>query len=406
MSYPGSVRLHGILQSSFLAGIANHFAVIGLIGIFYAGWGRAAAWSLFFVSLAYLPSLAIDWRLFRNSALLIVALAVGALFSANPEASLSGCWKITLGLCMFVPGVLWGWHLRRGQFSIVVLVFIFVFGLLHFVFPVVYGGNLVFGFHENLNIVGRGLTFILLLLAIAASPLSFQESWNVDRRRKLYSILLCVNILFFGALLVIANYRAGWLAFCSYFFMAILGSERLSRQSKITFSSCVFGFFAALVIFLDRKGLGNGSLEERLNMWTRALDGWLRHHLVFGSGFQSFDLMHHLYYFSGVTRVFRYPHNIFVEFVFSAGLYGVLVLAIFLLVQIRFFGSSGVLFGEPTSKACLAAIIALLVAGQFGMELASFSYIGGLAAFAGVLYAQRPDTAVLRVSNPVQKVSD
>ena len=356
--------------------------------MFYPGWGRVAVWLLFGLSCLSLPARAMDWRLLRNACLFVMALALGALFSANPEVSLAGCSRIALGLCMFVPGVYLGWRLRNGYASWLGPVFVLSFGLAHFAFPVVYGVNLVYGFDQNPNIIGRGLAYGLLLLGVITAAVPRHSLGSVTGRYRVFSILLAFDWVVLSALLMISNYRAGWLALCVFVLVLILNSKDLHARLKVTFLAGVSGLFVGLVAFRDWKGFGYGSVGERLDLWSRALAGWFEHHLVFGAGFKSFDLMSHLYYYGDVTRVYRYPHNAIVEFIFSAGLFGVLVLFAFLFAQVLTFWRSGVRGRSSISRVCFAALFAVVILGQFGMELASFSYVAALASLAGVLYSE------------------
>jgi len=380
-------------QFSVVGWLSDELAPIGLVGIFYPGWGRVAVWVLFGLSCLSLPVGAIDLRLLRNAGLFVMALALGALFSANPEVSLSGCGRIALGLCMFVPGVYLGWRLRNGYASILAPLLILLFGSLHFAFPVIYSGNLVFGFDQNPNIIGRGLTYGLLLLGVitAAAPRHFYRL--VPGRHGLFPILLALDWIVLSALLMISNYRSGWLALCVFALLLILRSKDLARRFKIAFLAGVSALFVGLVALRDWKGFGYGSVGERLDLWTRALTGWFDQHLVFGAGFKSFNLMGHLYYYGDVTRTYRYPHNVIVEYIFSSGIFGLLVLVVFLLAQARVFWASGLRAQSPASRASVAALISVVIAGQLDMELASFSYIAALASIAGLLYSECIDPA-------------
>lgn len=373
------------------------------VGMFYDSLGRLLIWSLFGVSLISFRRLQIDWRLGLATALYLISLALISLYSLNPAPSLAAVARMCLGFLIFLPGVYVGIRWRRMPPGLISFLPVLILAAAHLLSPQPFEGRVFFGFEENPNIVGRGLTVAVLGLFNAGCSL-----WDlsaVDPRfhgralRAVRWFAYGLSVVAIIALLVVSNFRSGWLGLCAAALWFLFSSRSLTYRKKLAISLVLGLLLALLIFFKDYKGFGYGSVGERLDLWTRAVLSWHDGFFLFGSGFSSFNQMSHLYFYGNVSRAFNYPHNIVVEILFSVGFLGLIATLAFVAYQIRIFWGSRLDFASPLARSAFASVLTLLIIGQFDMEFSSFDYIASVSFFSGMLYAQRANPALSFADN-------
>jgi len=291
---------------------------------------------------------------------------------------------------MFLPGVCFGRQLLVRPFQGVPLLLVCLFTLIHLAFPVTYFDHLSYGFFDNPNLNGRGLTYVGLLLGLlmwsfVRSPLQKILEWpQLLMRIALFSLSFGGVFL----LLVLANYRAGWLAIGSFSVISYLFLSRAVPWAGFAFSAAVCAGLFVLVSLVDVKGFGYGSVGERLLMWNCSFESWFHNYFWFGAGFDSFKGLRLPCLPESAIGLHAYPHNVSIELLLSAGMVGSVCVLIFIFTQFRSLVLAGC-FRSPVAVAALSAGLGLLVMSQFDMKFASFTYVGSISALTGIIYSQR-----------------
>lgn len=362
---------------------------LGLIGIYYPGWGRVMAWLSFAVALSRYAKLEINPIFLRNVLILLGSLALISTQSAYPYNSTRAVADIGLGFCMFLPGMLFGRQLLDRPFQALPLFLVCFFALIHLVFPVTVFEHLSYGFFDNPNLNGRGLAFIGLLLGILFW--SFLKSPLLEKlpRSQLFLRFLLIGFANagIGILLVLTNYRAGWLGIASFF---ILSCFMLFRAPflRLAVSTVVCTCLIFLVSLFDVKGFGYGSVGERLLMWHCSLESWVQKYFWFGAGFDSFKTLRLQCMPDSAIGLHAYPHNVSIELLLSGGIVGSICVLVFVLIQFRSLVLLGC-FRSPVAIAAFSAVLGLFFSSQLDMKFVSFTYVGSVSAFVGIIYSQR-----------------
>ena len=384
-------RLHGIVLAAF-----DVLLFLGLVGIFYPGWGRVMAWLSCAAALASYDELNINPVLLRNGAILLLPMMFTTLVSSNQVQSAGAVLDVGLGLCMFLPGILFGRRLfcRPLQWAPLAVTFLFV--LIHFAFPLAYLDRISYGFFDNPNLNGRGLAYVALLLGILMWAFASSDKGGISRfRRRVFVCLFAFASVGVISLLILTNYRAGWLSLTFFlvtsFFVVARASNLIKTAVLALFSSGLVG----LINFVDVKGFAYGSVGERLLMWRCSLESWIKNYFWFGSGFDSFKSLRLACLPDSAINVHSYPHNILIELLLSGGLVGFACAFIFVVYEFRALIRAGC-FSGPVASAALCAILGLLLSGQLGMKFASFTFIGSISALVGIVYSQslRPASSI------------
>ncbi|WP_254994406.1 O-antigen ligase family protein [Cyanobium sp. Aljojuca 7D2] len=363
---------------------------LGLIGIYYPGWGRVMAWMACAAALLRYSELSINTVLVRNVGILLACLLFASALSANRLLSASAVVDIALGFCMFLPGMLFGRQLLVRPFQAVPLLLACLFAVIHLAFPVSYLGRISYGFFDNPNINGRGLTYAAILLGILICSFArFPLQSRISRLQRFLRIsLFAISFGGVASLLIVTNYRAGWLAIGSFLLVSYLVLGRAMLAQKIIFASALCGAVTGLVLFVDVKGFGYGSVGERVLMWTCSAESWIKSYFWFGAGFDSFKSLQLSCLPESALGLHSFPHNVLIELLLSGGIVGSVCVFIFVVVQFSALRREGCL-KSPVAVAALCAILGLLVSSQFGMKFASFTYVGSISALFGIAYSQR-----------------
>lgn len=366
--------------------------LIAPIGLFYFSAARVLIWFFFAISLISVFRKPVDLWLVRNAVIYIAALFLGALLALYPDLAIGGVLRIAMGFCMFVPGVVIGRRLRDRPIGIISLLPVLMLGVAQLFAPQDYHGRFYYGFHDNPNSAGHGMAFALLILGVAyTSVRDHPKVGRVSGGLWCYRLAWTFTILVHTGLLIISNYRAGWLGVFLFGLVLVLWESSIPANLRFWIGVALTAGAAILIRFKDDKGLGLvGSIGERMAMWERSLIAWWQHFSLFGSGFRSFHVMG-AYYVGGIVgRSYRYPHNIAVELLFSSGIYGFVLTIVYAVVQSFGLLKAGLCFDRLLPKAGLLAIVSMMVMGQFGMQFASFEYVGALSCLFGILTAQLP----------------
>lgn len=361
---------------------------LGLVGIFYPGWGRVMAWLSCAAALASYYELNINPVLLRNGAILLLPMMLTTLLSSNQLQSAGAVLDVGLGLCMFLPGLLFGRRLfcRPLQWAPLAVTFLFI--LIHFAFPVTYLDRISYGFFDNPNINGRGLTYVALLLGILKWAFASTYTDRFSRVRiRILACLFAVASVGIISLLILTNYRAGWLAITFFWVTSFFVVARASNLLKTAVLVLFSGGLVGLIKLVDVKGFAYGSVGERLLMWHCSLVSWFNNYFWLGSGFDSFKGLRLACLPESAINVHSYPHNILIELLLSGGLIGLVCVFIFLVYEFRVLIGAGC-FSSPVALAALCAILSLLISGQLGMKFASFTFIGSISALVGIVYSQ------------------
>jgi O-antigen ligase len=375
-------------------GFVDLILLIAPIGLFYFSAARVLIWFFFVISLFSLYQSRLQPWLLRNAGLYSVALILGALVALHPDLAIDGVRRIMLGLCIFVPGLMIGRQLRERPLAVLSLLPVLALAIAQLFSPREYYGRFYLGFHDNPNSAGHGFAFALLILGVAyASVRDHRQAGWIGSKRWCYQCWWALTVAALAALLLISNYRAGWLGVFIFSLILVLWEANLPARVRFVMALLLCAGAAILVRFKDYKALGAGSsMEERLVLWGRALGAWQQHFPLFGSGFRSFEVMSDHYLGGIVKRVYRYPHNMIVEILFSSGIYGLVVTIVYVVVQGRGLLSAGLRFDLCLPKAALLAMVSMLAMGQFGIQFASFEYVGALSCLFGILAAQLPES--------------
>jgi O-antigen ligase len=387
---------------AFHQALIDLIILIAPIGLFYFSAARVLIWFFFLLSLVSLYQHRVEPWLLRNAGLYCLALFLGALFTLHPDLAIDGVRRIAMGFCMFVPGLVIGRRLRERPLGVVSLLPVLALEVAHLFAPSDYDGRFFFGFHDNPNNAGHGFAFALIILGVAyASVCDHSEAGWIGGRRWWYRLLWSFTVSLVAVLLLISNYRAGWLGVVLFGLILLLWATRISARLRFLMA---FAFSAGAVVvmrFRDYKGLGfASSMHERLVLWGRTLAAWWQQFPLFGSGFRSFEVMADNYVGGVVARPYRFPHNMVIEILFSSGLYGLAATIVFLVAQGRGLLLAGLRFNRWLPKAALLAIVSMLVMGQFGIHFASFDYVGAVSILFGILVAQLPAAEPAEVPVP------
>ena len=362
---------------------------LGLLGIFYPGWGRVMAWLACGFALLNYSSLYINRALVRNALILALLLVFVSLLSANRMSSIRAVEDVALGLCMFLPGVFFGRRLLVRPFQAFPLIIACLFVLIQRAFPITYLGRLSYGFFDNPNLNGRGLTYLALLLGVFMwSYLRPPFGRRLSGPQRVMGVFL-LPLAFGGAaeLLILSNYRAGWLAISAFLLLAYIMVSRAVPHRKIAVSALLLGALLVLVCLFDAKGFGYGSVGERLLMWGCSLKSWLQSYFWFGSGFDSFKDLRLPCLPDSAIGVHAYPHNVLIELLLSSGIVGFACVLGFIIVQFQVLSRSGCL-KNPVAVSALCALLGVLIMAQLGMKFASFTFVGSISALVGIVYSQ------------------
>ncbi|MCT0216286.1 O-antigen ligase family protein [Synechococcus sp. CS-1330] len=361
---------------------------LGLVGIFYPGWGRVMAWLSCAAALASYYELNINPVMLRNGVILLLPMIVTTLFASSMVRSAGAILDIVLGLCMFLPGVLFGRRLFYRPLQWAPLAVTFLFVLTHFAFPLVYLDRISYGFFDNPNLNGRGLAYVALLLGILIWAFVSSDKGGISRFRLgvLASLFTAASVGVIS-LLILTNYRAGWIAIAFFSVTSFFIVARVSNLLKTAVLALFSGGLVGLIRFVDVKGFAYGSVGERLLMWHCSLESWIKNYFWFGSGFDSFKNLRLACLPESAIDVHSYPHNISIELLLSGGLVGFACVLIFVAYEFKALNRAGC-FSSPVASAALCAILGLLMSGQLGMKFASFTFIGSISALVGIAYSQ------------------
>ena len=361
---------------------------LGLVGIFYPGWGRVMAWLSCAAALASYYELNINPVMLRNGVILLLPMIVTTLFASSTVRSAGAILDIVLGLCMFLPGVLFGRRLFYRPLQWAPLAVTFLFVLIHFAFPLVYLDRISYGFFDNPNLNGRGLAYVALLLGILIWAFVSSDKGGISRfRLGVLVSLFTVASVGVISLLILTNYRAGWIAIAFFSVTSFFIVARVSNLLKTAVLALFSGGLVGLIRFVDVKGFAYGSVGERLLMWHCSLESWFKNYFWFGSGFDSFKNLRLACLPESAIDVHSYPHNISIELLLSGGLVGFACVLIFVAYEFKALNRAGC-FSSPVASAALCAILGLLISGQLGMKFASFTFIGSISALVGIAYSQ------------------
>ena len=376
-------RIHGIVLAVF-----DVLLFLGLVGIFYPGWGRVMAWLSCAAALASYYELNINPVMLRNGVILLLPMIVTTLFASSTVRSAGAILDIVLGLCMFLPGVLFGRRLFYRPLQWAPLAVTFLFVLIHFAFPLVYLDRISYGFFDNPNLNGRGLAYVALLLGILIWAFVSSDKGGISRfRLGVLVSLFTVASVGVISLLILTNYRAGWIAIAFFSVTSFFIVARVSNLLKTAVLALFSGGLVGLIRFVDVKGFAYGSVGERLLMWHCSLESWIKNYFWFGSGFDSFKNLRLACLPESAIDVNSYPHNISIELLLSGGLVGFACVLIFVAYEFKALNRAGC-FSSPVASAALCAILGLLISGQLGMKFASFTFIGSISALVGIAYSQ------------------
>jgi hypothetical protein len=376
-------RIHGIVLAVF-----DVLLFLGLVGIFYPGWGRVMAWLSCAAALASYYELNINPVMLRNGVILLLPMIVTTLFASSTVRSAGAILDIVLGLCMFLPGVLFGRRLFYRPLQWAPLAVTFLFVLIHFAFPLVYLDRISYGFFDNPNLNGRGLAYVALLLGILIWAFVSSDKGGISRfRLGVLVSLFTVASVGVISLLILTNYRAGWIAIAFFSVTSFFIVARVSNLLKTAVLALFSGGLVGLIRFVDVKGFAYGSVGERLLMWHCSLESWFKNYFWFGSGFDSFKNLRLACLPESAIDVHSYPHNISIELLLSGGLVGFACVLIFVAYEFKALNRAGC-FSSPVASAALCAILGLLISGQLGMKFASFTFIGSISALVGIAYSQ------------------
>jgi O-antigen ligase len=376
-------RIHGIVLAVF-----DVLLFLGLVGIFYPGWGRVMAWLSCAAALASYYELNINPVMLRNGVILLLPMIVTTLFASSTVRSAGAILDIVLGLCMFLPGVLFGRRLFYRPLQWAPLAVTFLFVLIHFAFPLVYLDRISYGFFDNPNLNGRGLAYVALLLGILIWAFVSSDKGGISRfRLGVLVSLFTVASVGVISLLILTNYRAGWIAIAFFLVTSFFIVARVSNLLKTAVLALFSGGLVGLIRFVDVKGFAYGSVGERLLMWHCSLESWFKNYFWFGSGFDSFKNLRLACLPESAIDVHSYPHNISIELLLSGGLVGFACVLIFVAYEFKALNRAGC-FSSPVASAALCAILGLLISGQLGMKFASFTFIGSISALVGIAYSQ------------------
>jgi hypothetical protein len=376
-------RIHGIVLAVF-----DVLLFLGLVGIFYPGWGRVMAWLSCAAALASYYELNINPVMLRNGVILLLPMIVTTLFASSTVRSAGAILDIVLGLCMFLPGVLFGRRLFYRPLQWAPLAVTFLFVLIHFAFPLVYLDRISYGFFDNPNLNGRGLAYVALLLGILIWAFVSSDKGGIScfRLGVLVSLFTVASVGVIS-LLILTNYRAGWIAIAFFSVTSFFIVARVSNLLKTAVLALFSGGLVGLIRFVDVKGFAYGSVGERLLMWHCSLESWFKNYFWFGSGFDSFKNLRLACLPESAIDVHSYPHNISIELLLSGGLVGFACVLIFVAYEFKALNRAGC-FSSPVASAALCAILGLLISGQLGMKFASFTFIGSISALVGIAYSQ------------------
>ena len=299
-------RIHGIVLAVF-----DVLLFLGLVGIFYPGWGRVMAWLSCAAALASYYELNINPVMLRNGVILLLPMIVTTLFASSTVRSAGAILDIVLGLCMFLPGVLFGRRLFYRPLQWAPLAVTFLFVLIHFAFPLVYLDRISYGFFDNPNLNGRGLAYVALLLGILIWAFVSSDKGGISRfRLGVLVSLFTVASVGVISLLILTNYRAGWIAIAFFSVTSFFIVARVSNLLKTAVLALFSGGLVGLIRFVDVKGFAYGSVGERLLMWHCSLESWIKNYFWFGSGFDSFKNLRLACLPESAIDVHSYPHNI------------------------------------------------------------------------------------------------
>jgi O-antigen ligase len=244
------------------------------------------------------------------------------------------------------------------------------------------------GFSKN---IAGGILAMVAPVAAAASlwhrRLVPKLAWAVAFLAAALALILTQSrgaiVALFAALLVMAITRTRWFLIA----IPLLGAGGLVAVQSLG------GSWLGHLLLSDTAAQGVGTLEGRIDIWTRALT-MIRDYPVTGIGLGMFDQVRDLLYpisLTGpTTRVFH-PHNIYLATAVDAGLPGLLAfLSLLVLLLVMAVQSVRLARGDalrPLAFGLLGALVATVAHGLFD-SITSFIKASSIAwAFFGLATA-------------------
>lgn len=333
-----------------------------------------------------LPALLITWfqrttfhittELKRVAVLFALYVVTFSVISTDPARSAKGAYDILRGMLVFLPAVWIGTRLSMGSAQIPALFVSLAFSVVNFAFPVFDGGQTFYGYYDNPNNVAVALTahlfLVTMLFPLRAAP---YRTWRLLGFAVAFGSLLI--------LLVLANSRGSWLGVAAAFSWIVLLQPHIPRRTKLALILAAGTAVLALVLMVDVKGFGYGTVGARLVIWKGLWSLTITHHPWLGYGI---NYVKDLLVASGLPTLTA--HNVLLEIFASTGIVGMAAFLALAYRLVAFFLRQHYSRG-PVLYAGVGGLTAFLVMGQFDLKFASFKFIAMISCFLGLIYSQR-----------------
>lgn len=378
--------------------VVNSLILIATVGNFYKTIGSLVSWGIICILLPNLKAIGLRPGALKSCLALFAALSAGAALSAHPLASLQGSITIGLGMLFFIPGFYLGSLLANRRLHIFTIAPVSLLVFAHFAFPQAAGNINYFGFFGNPNNVGQGLAFTIMILLVVfcnedISTLIKSLSANkLEANAYLKRIILVISTIA-GAfvLLIICNSRASWLGLFAMALTFFLSARSVSLKYKMIMAVSLSILLFSILLVFDSKGFGAGSsIKERIDMASFSIRAWHNHFPIFGAGYGLFQEISYSQKFGTTTWQHVTPHNVYIDFLFSGGIWGAASVATFASYQARIFkqhcAENAI---NSVSLMSFSCIIGVLAIGMLDFSANSTRFIGMLATLSGIIYSQR-----------------
>jgi O-antigen ligase len=320
----------------------------------------------------------------KTLAVITVFLVANAAFSPLPKEAFTGAFNVFKGLwilpvAMLASNSFTEERFRRVALPLSIVSAVIALGLLLFVVDweapyqslETWSGSRIGNLH-NLN----NFLFISLLLAgVVAWQYRSTGTRLVSVCALLPLLLMCVLVQSGGSVLALGS--------------TLLLLAGLRYRNRFGYSLMAFAFLPVLLLqffyvfpeqFSSVTGLQASTLHIRSQIYSQLLEAWSQHPFI-GWGATT-------YKYAEATAVngrqFLYPHNLYLEALFSFGILGSLLLAGWISCALRQINLRATV-QNPATAFALATMAYLSIKGMSDMKLTSYHTVGLFSVCFGLL---------------------
>ncbi len=366
-------------RSDWLAQLAIGLVLIALFAIQLPEGGALLLVPALLLVYMQRSTFHIEPELKRIGAVFILYVLFFTVVSTDPSRSAKGGYDIVRGLLVFFPAVWLGGQLTKVHGKSIGLSIGLLFILANFAFPGINGVQEFYGFYDNPNNVAVTLAgYLFLLVALYPKLHDGSRKWHLLA----FITALCAALF----LLALANSRGSWLGVAVAFYLIALLQKNIANRIKLALFFAVGAGLLALVVLVDLKGFGYGTVGARIEIWKGLWALTVTDHLWLGYGINSVkDIL------TASALPTLTAHNIFLELFVSTGLIGVAAFT-YIAYRLSVFLLKQNYAGGPVLYAGIGGLMAFLVMGQFDLKFASYKFIAMVSCFLGLIYSQRLQT--------------